>query len=84
MFLNSTAAPAGTPPWQEDFDLEALGRLQGEEKEWVEYSLLNFLEKHNLRAIRASLYLKSQKPLSPFKRKPVKAETKSKVGLLMK
>ncbi len=65
-FLKSFAAPPGTSPWQEDFNLEALGRLAGEEKEWAEYSLLNLLEKRDFRAVRALVYLKSSKAVKPL------------------
>jgi HEAT repeat protein len=65
-FLKSIAAPAGTSQWQEDFDLEALGKLQGEEKEWAEYSLLNFLEKRDFRAVRALVYLNCPKAVKPL------------------
>lgn len=77
-FLKSIAGPGGTPPWQEDFDLEALGKLQGEEKEWAEYSLLNFLEKRDLRAVRALVYLKSLKALKPFQEIAAQSQDQSR------
>ncbi|MBN9388928.1 MAG: hypothetical protein J0I20_12830 [Chloroflexi bacterium] len=65
-FMQSLVSPARVPPWDENFDLEALGKLQGEEREWAIYSLLNFLEKQDVRAVRGLAYLKTPRALQPL------------------
>jgi HEAT repeat protein len=63
----SIISKAGTGPWAQDFDLEALGQLTGDEREWAVYSLLLLLERGDARAVRALVAMNAEEAREPLR-----------------
>lgn len=69
------------PLWKEDYDLDSLDKIEGEEREWVETAILSRLEENDFRAVRALVHIKSKNAAEPFRELIKKAEGRMQLEL---
>ena len=55
------------PEWKDNFDLESMAQLKGEDKEWCIHTLFLLLQRKDIRAVRALTKLNVKGAIEPFR-----------------
>lgn len=79
---SSYRAFPGKAPWEEDYDLETLELLKGDEAIWGESALLHRLQIDDFRAVRALVHIKSELAIEVFNECIINAEGRMLVELV--
>lgn len=82
LFIQSYRKIPGIKPWQEDYDLESLSKLDTDELIWAEYACFSLLRRVDFRSIRAIVFLESKIAIEPFRELIPNAEGRFLVELI--